>query len=229
MAKRKQIEELPSNSKSSRVAPIRESNDFLGEEGRLVPEMRPKREISSVARGRVIKRNKSFTRSIAEVFVGDGENNVGAYILRDVLVPALKNLISDAVTSGIEMILYGETSGRSKRGRERGGSVINYGSFSKRNRDDDRRDRSRPQYRDKFDLNEIFFKDHTDAEEVLDELCERLEEYEQVSVADYFELAGIDGASWVHNKWGWESLKKAFCTHTRHGWAIVLPDPIELD
>lgn len=225
MPKKTKIEELPSNSRSSRVAPIRDSNEIEDTEIVESPRRRP------VRHARVIQRKKTFIQSIAEAFVGDGENNVGAYILRDVLVPALKSLITDAVTSGVEMLVYGETTGRRSRSRDRDKTVINYGSFSRRDRDDDRRDRRRPMasYKGRFDLDEIYFKDHTDAEEVLDELCDRLEEYEEVSVADYFELAGIDGVTHAHYKWGWNNLKKAFCTHTRHGWAIVLPEPEALE
>jgi hypothetical protein len=233
MAKKKQIEALPSNSNSSRVAPVRPEEptetreERIEEEGALIEEPKPRRNV----RGKVIQRKKTLTQSIAETLVGNGTNSVGGYIVNDVLIPALKNLISDAVTSGIEMVLYGETSGRKSRGggRDRDKTVINYSGFSRRDRDDDRRERRRPTYHGKFDLDEIYFKDHVDAEEVLDELCDRLEEYEEVSVADYFELAGIDGVTHAHYKWGWTDLKRARNTHTRHGWAIILPEPEPLD
>lgn len=227
MTKKTKIEELPSNSKSRRVAPIRNNKPAEDEMHGPAMDIQPKR---TVRRARVIQRKKTFIQSIAEAFVGDGENNVGSYILRDVLVPAFKSLITDAVTSGVEMLVYGETSGRRSKARDRDKTVINYGSFSRRDRDDDRRER-RPtaSYRGRFDLNEIYFKDHNDAEEVLDELGDRAEEYDEVSVADYFELAGIDGVTHAHYKWGWTSMRKAFITHTRHGWAIVLPEPEALE
>lgn len=226
--KEKPIEEFPGNSKSSRVAPIRQSRR-IEEEGAMIEE--PKR-VKRIGRGLVVRKKKTFTQSIAEALVGDSTNSVGGYILYDVLIPAFKSLVTDAVTSGIEMLVYGETRGRGReRGRDKDRTIVSYGSYYKRDRDrdDDRREHRRPQYRDKFDLNDIYFKDHNDAEEVLDALCDMLEEYEQVSVADYFELAGIDGATHAHYKWGWTNLKKAYNTHTRHGWGIVLPDPIELD
>lgn len=229
MAKKKVItdeEEFPSNSKSSRVAPIREARLAKENEESVEP-----RKIRRIARGPVIRKKKSFTQSIAEALVGNGSDNVGGYILYDVLLPAAKNTIQEMVTSGIEMLLFGEARGGSRsRGRDRDRSTISYGSFYKKSRDDDdRKERRRPSYRDRFDLNDIYFKDHSDAEDVLDELCELLEDYEEVTVSDYFDLAGIEGATWAHTKYGWNNLRKAYCTHTKHGWAIVLPDPIELD
>jgi len=221
-------EEFPSNSKSARIVPIRDSRK-IREEGVLIED--EKRESRPVV-ARAVRKKQSITQMIAKSFVGDETRNVGLYIINEVLVPAAKSLIQEMVTSGIEMMLFGETSGRNKsRDKDHGKSSISYGSFYKnRDRDDDdRRERRRPTSRDKFDLSEIYFRYGDEASDVLDSLCVLLEEYEQVTVADYFDLAGIDGATWAHNKYGWEDLRKAHCTHTRNGYTIILPDPIELD
>jgi hypothetical protein len=224
--KQLEVEDLPGNSLSSRIAPIRETHVPIEE----IPFMEQKPKRDRIPRAQIIRKKQSFTRSIARAFIGDGDNSVGGYILYDVLIPALKSLVTDAVTSGVEMLVYGETKGRSRSGgRDRGPKVINYGSFSRRDRDDDRRERRRPAYDDKFNLDEIYFDDHQDAEDVLDELAERLEEYDQVSVADFFDIAGIDGTTWAHDKFGWKSLKRARLSHTRHGYVILFPPPIELD
>jgi hypothetical protein len=226
MSKRILKEELPSNSKSSRVVPIRPESK-IQEEGALIPD-KPARK---AVRGNAIIKKKTITQSIAKSLISEQTSGVAQYILYDVLIPAAKNLLNDMVTSGIEMLLFGETkSGRRSKDRDKGRSIVSYGSYYKgRDRDDDRRESRRPSRRDKFDLSDIYFRHHDEAEEVLDELCERLEEFDQVSVADYFELAGIDGATWAHDKYGWDDLSKAYNTHTRNGWAIVLPDPIPLD
>jgi hypothetical protein len=228
MAKRKEIAgELPGNSRSSKnPKPVRDITDFVPEPIEPVETPKPRR----IARAQVVRKKRSFVQSIAQALVGDGENGVGSYILREVLLPAAKNTIQDMVTGGIEMLLYGETTGRSKRGRDRDGkSVINYSSFSRRDRDDDRHERRRPSYSSKFDLDDIYFKDHNDAEEVLAELCDRLDDYDEVSVADLFEIAGIEGATHAHYKWGWKDLRRARNTHTRHGWGLILPDPEPLE
>jgi hypothetical protein len=218
-------EDFPSNSKAPRVAPIRETRR-IREEGANIEEKPALRR--SIA-GRAVRVKKTFTQSVAESLVGDTSKNVGLYIMNDVLIPAAKNLIQEMVTSGIEMMLFGETSGRSRnRDRDRGKSTISYGSFYKDR--DDRRERKQAIVRgDKFDLDEIYFRNGDEADQVLRDLCDLLEQYEQVTVSDYFDLAGIEGATWAHTKYGWEDLRRARCTHTRHGYAIILPDPIELD
>jgi hypothetical protein len=236
MAKKKQVieineEEFPSNSNVKRVVPIRPEKEVDTEEQNDVVE-EPKKARRT---GRVIsatRKKKSLVQSIAETIAGEDTQNVTSYILYEVLIPAAKNTIQEMITSGIEMFLYGEKrdAGRS-RGRDRDRTIVSYGSYYKsRDRDEDRRDRRRMgSHNDRFGLNDIYFDNHSDAEEVLDELCNRLEKYDAVTVADYFDLANIEGATWAHEKYGWESLKKAYNTHTRHGWAIVLPEPIELE
>jgi len=209
----------PGNSKSKKIAPIRE--EIMEEGALIVPEKRTRKGIRSQA----IRKKKTWAQTIAQAFIGNESQDVISYILSDVLIPAAKSTIQEMVQSGIEMLLFGETKSHSRSKSNKDRSIVSYGTFYK---DRDREER-RPMYRDKFDLNDIYFKDHSDAEDVLTGLCDLLEEYEQVTVADYFDLAGIEGVTWAHNKWGWENLRRAHCTHTRHGYAIVLPNPVELD
>ena len=53
-------------------------------------------------------------QKFADVFISEDVNNVKSYIVMDVLVPAIKKAISDIVTNGIDMILYGKL-GNQKR------------------------------------------------------------------------------------------------------------------
>lgn len=80
------------------------------EQKNLVPEKRVEKVIS----GTVKPKKKSEVQKFADVFISEDVNNVKSYIVMDVLVPAIKKAISDIVTNGIDMILYGE-AGKSKR------------------------------------------------------------------------------------------------------------------
>jgi hypothetical protein len=188
------------------------------------------KKIRKVISGNAIRQEKSLTQKIANTFLGDDTRSVGQYILFDVLIPAAKNTIQEMISTGLEMLLFGETSGRGRGGRSRrerdGRSVVSYGSFYKK--DEEPRYRSVGS-RDRFNLDEIVFRKGNEAAEVLAQLCDLLEEYEQVSVNDYFELAGIEGATWAHQRWGWDDLSKAHCTPTRGGYTIIFPRVIELD
>lgn len=225
MPKKDIVEELPSNSMIKRVAPIRPTD---GGEKIERPQRRVKRQIVQAQR-----RKKTLAESIAALFFNAVTRNIGEYIIHEVIVPTGKTMIEDLVKGTIEMVLYnGETKRYSGSSRDAGTSKVSYGSYYKR--DEDRRGSVRRSRRpgSHFDLDNIFFTGRDagkDAAAVLDALCDELEEYSEVSVATYFDLAGVDGATWTHNKWGWKDLSKAYCTHTRNGYMIVLPEPEELD
>lgn len=209
----------PNDDKPSRkTAPIREIE--IIEEGALIEEEKPKR----LAQGKIIRKKKSITRSIADTFFGESAKEVGSHILLEVLVPAFKNMVQDMVTQGIERFLYGDDGGPSRRSRDRNETHVSYGKYYSKG------DRSRrPSKRRGFELEEIYFPRPKEANDVLEELCDQLENYEQVTVANYFELAGIDEIDWVHSKWGWSDLRRSRVIHTRNGWTIMFPEPEELD
>lgn len=215
MAKKKLVineEDFPSNSGADRSAPLREERKKETEEvGRVVEEVTKR-----IPQGRAIRRKKTFIRSIAETLLGNGSENIGSYILYEVLAPTLKTMIKEAITGALDMALGGSPKSSSRPEREK--STINYGKFYSRGRD-------------RFGLDDIFFEHHDEAEEVLERMSDRLEDYETVSVAEYLDMCNIDSDTpkWTLNKWGWTSLKRARLTHTRFGYAILLPEPKELE
>ena len=66
-------------------------------------------------------------------------------------------------------------------------------------------------------------------EEVLGNLQDIVaSEFEQATVADLYELAGIT-SSFTDNKWGWMDLRGANVKRVREGYQLNLPKPILLD
>ena len=216
-------EEFPSNRISSRVVPMtdtpRRRKTVEGEE----PQQ--EKRVKKTIKGHGVRRKKTMTQSIAQTFFGDDARNVGNYVLWDVLLPAAKTTIQEMVSTGIEMLLFGETRSRSGRSNKHDGrSVVSYGSFYRGDNE-----RSRPTSRGRYNFDSIVFKRGDEAADVLESLCDSLEKYDQVTVSDFYELAGVDGATWADENWGWENLSKAYCTRTRGGYVIVLPKPVQLD
>lgn len=219
-------DEFPGNSESARVAPLRSGKRSRREAPVVITE--PKKKFKTPVSGMVMKKKRSFTQNIAEALVGDGSQNVVGYILSEVLIPTAKTMIQEAITSGLEMVLFGEATGRSRK-KDKNRSTVSYGSYYQRAERDDRPSRRHVSVRDRFNLSEIYFRHGDVATDILEQLSDALEEYNEVSVGDFFDAAGIDGATWAHYKFGWTDLEEARCTHTRHGYQIMFPDPIELD
>lgn len=198
---------------------------------RMNKQEEPKKEIKKVASA--TKRKKSMTKKFKEAFVGeDGDNqSVADYILYDVLVPAAKNTISDMVTGGIEMLLYGERRGGSRMNRDRGRSYVNYSGYSTARREDDRvhsSSRVRRSARDRVYNDDIVLPTRGEAEQVIDSLLDIIDQYGSASIADLYSLTGID-SDFTDNSYGWTNLATASVSRTRDGYILNLPRACPID
>ena len=70
-------------------------------------EAQSEKRVQKVVTGNV-KTRKNEVRKFTDIFISEDAANVKSYIFMDVLVPAIKKAISDIVTDGVDMILYGE-------------------------------------------------------------------------------------------------------------------------
>lgn len=182
-----------------------------------------KKLVKKVISGRVTKRQKPLLMRI----FGDNTKSVGSYILWDVLIPAAKNTITEMISNGIEMLVYGEPRSSSRLRRDRGTSYVSYGSFSReKDRDRDRRSISHNKARHVFD--DIILERRSDAEEVLSNLVDLIEDYGQASIADFYGFVGLE-TEWSDFKYGWENLNRAEVRRIREGYILELPRPVELE
>lgn len=194
--------------------------------------------VEKVIEGKAVKRKKGLGRKLSETIIGDSADNVREYIIWDVLVPALKETISDAVSGGIQMLLFGDKRPASRSiSRDRGTSYVSYSSYYDRDKPvrpretrplDDRRGRSRVVDVDRAYSDEIVLESRGEAESVLDSLLDIIDRYEVASVADLYELVGI-ASQFTDNKYGWENLSAARVVRVRGGYMLDLPKPHAID
>lgn len=198
-----------------------------------------KPRVERVVSGEVIRRKKPLGKRFAETFVGGDAKGVWGYVMMDVLVPAAKDMAADAVSQGIERMLFGEARSTSRRTGARPGSNTNFGHFRYDRQSSgggsafgSRREDPRPslsrQARTMHDFNEIILATRVEAEEVIDQLFTLVDQYNSASVADLYELVGITG-NWTDRKWGWTSLTGAGVERIRNGYLLDLPRPEVLE
>lgn len=187
----------------------------------------PEKKIEKVISGTAKAKKKSEIRKFTDVFVSEDMDSVKSYILMDVLVPAVKKAISDIVTNGIDMLLYGE-AGRNKSTSSSTASHVSYRSYydSQNNNRRDSRPTSRP--RIGYDYDDVIIDNRGEAEEVMTRMDELMETYGLVSVADFYDLVGISG-NYTDNKYGWTDIRNASIVRTRDGYMIKLPKALPLD
>lgn len=182
-----------------------------------------------VKKANAIKKKRTVIDKFKESFLGESEN-IGDYIMYDVLVPAFKDTISDMGFGVIER-LFG--NGRSRYGRsnnivrDRGRSYVSYKSESRdrgRGRDrDDRRDID-DNARARHDFDTIVYTDKWEAEEVLSHLVDMVLDYQEVTVRALYELSNVESV-YTDERYGWTNLRDAYVDRTRNGYIIVFPHP----
>jgi hypothetical protein len=205
---------------------VRDSLDFPSNSNKEKGDDKRKK-LDSVVKSRVIEKPKTFGDKVAEAFFGDDTRSVGDYILHDILIPAMKATLSDMVGGGIEMLLFGERRGisRSSRNiyRDRDRSYMPYNRIS---RERPSRELSRLE-RSRHDFRNIIIESRGEAEDVLGHLADLIQDYGVASVADYYDLLGIESA-FTDNNYGWTNISDAYVQRVRQGYSINLPRPREI-
>jgi len=181
-----------------------------------------------VKKGNVVKKKRTLLDKFKESFLGESEN-LGDYIIHDVLIPAFRDTISDMGIGVIErMFGNGRTRqmGRSNVTRDRGRSYVTYNNSDRgRGRDDRRDDRDRDRgSRGRHNFDNVIFTNKWEAEEVLSTLVDMTLEYGEATVRAFYELSNMDSEHTDEN-YGWTNLRDAYVDRTRDGFIIAFPTP----
>lgn len=180
------------------------------------------KKVEKVVTGKVITKKKSGIRKFADEFISDDAKNVKSYVFGEVLIPAIKKAISDIVTDGIDMILYGEARRGGKRSTA---DRVSYRNYYDGGRSSSREDRG---YSSRRSYDDIILDSRGEAEEVLARMDELMDMYGLVRVADLYDLVGITG-DYTDNKYGWTNIRNAEVVRVREGYAIKMPRAIPID
>lgn len=212
--------EFPSNSKTTKTT--KKSTDAKDE---------PKK-VEKVVTGEVRTRKRPLGRRFADTFAGGDARGAGSYVLFDVMIPAAKDMVADAMSQGVERMLFGEVRSTSRRGHRTGAS----GGYTPYNRMGSgpigsRREEPRvPSRRNRalHNFDEFILDTRAEAHEVLDRLHHRIDQYEVATVADLYDLLGQTG-EYTDAKWGWTDLRYADITRITNGYVLDLPRPEPID
>lgn len=220
------MDEFPGNSQLRKAAPVAPP----------VAEAKPEKKVEKVVSGEVVRRKPSMGKRIRTAFGGGDGQSVKDYVMLELIVPAIKDTIADAVTGGIERMLFGDSyrpGNRRRGGYSSGpGNPYNYAAISARNsvaggpfQNDPRQQLSR-QARVQHQFDEVIFPTRRDAEAVLSQMFDLLGEFEVVTVSDFLELSGVSG-NFTDHKFGWTDLRGVQAHRTRGGGFMLGLPPTE--
>lgn len=173
----------------------------------------PEKKVEKVVSGSVKSKKKNGLQKITNVFVPEDVDDVKSYIFEDIVVPAVKDIILDAVKAVLGV-------NNTYKGRSSTAGKISYRKYYD---DRDRRDRDTPsQIKRAYDYDDIIIENRGDAEEVLVRMDELIATYGLVSVADFYDLVGVSG-NYTDNKYGWTDIRGATTVRVGDGYMIKLP------
>jgi hypothetical protein len=182
------------------------------------------------------QRKRGLGRQFKDTFVGGSGRMAMEYMVTDIVVPAVRDLMFDALQGGLDRLIYGESRiRRSYGGGSRSPSSSSYDGVGHvnyqgiiQNRSSGGRPLSR-QARERHDFGDIILQSREDANDVLDRMFDVLSRYGSVPVSTLYALTGIQ-SSHTDEKWGWTSLSGARAAKQRNGtFMLDLPEPQPLD
>lgn len=181
-------------------------------------------------------RGKVSVRKTSEMSkrLRSGAKEIEDYTLKEVLLPGIKNAVWDIFTTALNILLYGESDTPNRTGNMRYGSSINYsrnyastGNLRKLERANRPSNNAVKQVKSRPE-EEIIFERKADADLVLDNLREAIQEFGTVSVQTLFDMCQ-QTAPWTANKYGWMDLEDAYVQRVRDGYILNLPRSLPLD
>lgn len=190
-----------------------------------VAPVEPKEELKKIVAGKVTSRKPAWWRRAGKSLIADDATSVGDYILVDVLVPAIKNLIRDIVIGGTDRTLFGSSARRRPGlGARDPGPVSSLRTRYDRMAEEERPRALSREQRARHEFSEITLDSRAEAIDVIEALNDRVIRYKSASVTDLYDLVGVTG-SYADQRWGWTDLRDADIRQNRGGWLIDLPAP----
>lgn len=177
------------------------------------------KKVEKIISGSAKSKKKSGLQKITNVLVPEDVDDVKSYIFEDIVVPAVKDIILDAVRAFLGV------NGNS-RGKSSSASKVSYRKYYD---DRERRDNgSGNRTRSGYEYDDIILDNRGEAEDVLSRMDELIATYGVVSVADFYDLVGITG-NYTDNKYGWSDIRNASVVRVRDGYMIKLPKALPLN
>ena len=182
-----------------------------------------RKPLEKVVTGEVRVKKKSIFKRTADAFLTEDRGDISTYLLFDVIVPAIKDLVVDTTENFVEAMFYGKGSGRTKRSRSSGSTFVSYDSISRKDRD-----RRAPKPSVLYEMPDYIFKSRQEADRALEILKESTEQYGEATLGDFYELIGVTGNGYPDRLYGWTDLRTAYVSRSNGGYCINFPRLVEL-
>lgn len=188
------------------------------------------RRVPAVVQGTASVRKKSVGSKFRESFAGDDAQSVGQFLLFDVIIPSVKDLVFKMINEGSRRALFG-ANGKPSSSNGLISTVTNYGNMFSGGGSTilsgggSSSTVTKP--RATYDYQEIMVSSRSDGERVLDTLGGLIDEYGNATVADLYACCNMT-PDHTAVKWGWRSLEGAETKPVGDGYLLRMPKAVPL-
>lgn len=192
-----------------------------GTPAQATPEQK---KVEKVVAGKVTAKPKTGLAKFAETFLAEDIHKVKDYIVKDLIIPTVKDTIWTIIARGSERLIFGEAGHSPKNSKL---PFINYNGLFKSNTPAQTPtvNSSSSQY----SVDNIILEDRGDAEKVLTAMNAHIAEFGEVSISTLYEFIGEPIGDFMSTRWGWRSLNTAGIMRTSNGgYKLDLPRPQSL-
>jgi hypothetical protein len=179
--------------------------------------------VEKIIEGKVVTSKQPWFKRASRTLIADDAQSIGDFLVTDVLLPAVRNLLSDLIKGGTDRVLFGQSRARRSVGRDGESRSLRTRYDRMSEPGEPRRVLSRED-RARHNFGEVRLDDRAEAVEVIEAMLMRLDRYKVVSVTDLYDLVGVTG-SYADRNWGWTNLDDADIRQSRGGWLLDLPRP----
>lgn len=182
-----------------------------------------KKKAEKVISGKAVAKPKGALAKLAGNFFVEDFKKVKDYVIKEVILPTIKDTVWTIVARGSERMLYGE-SGHAPKNSKLG--HINYGGMFKQIAQSSEPSRNT---NSQYCVDNIILEDRGDAERVLEAMKAYIGEYGAVSISELYEFIGEPIGEYTTTQWGWRSLNTAGIMRTGNGgYKLDLPKVVPL-
>lgn len=166
-------------------------------------------------------RKTSSSRKFLNAIVPEAKGNIREFIVYDLLVPYIRDLIRNTIVRSTDMIFYGTSQEKDSKRNYRNYSDPSYKRYASPAREERRRGNSRY-------VEDIVFGTRADAERLLSKLKAIIADDGYCRVADVYDELRLAGNGHTDNDFGWYDLREAYPRPCDDGWEIIFPPARDL-
>lgn len=181
----------------------------------------------------VERKKKGVTERLVNGLIGpNGVRAIAKYIGSEIVIPMVKDVFYDSFTTGLRMAVYKDEGERRNKNPQ---SNVPWNTNSRSSRNN--KTSYNTQYQNSqiaranvnsstvYNIREVGFPNRDEAAMVLDTMRYNIDQYGQVSVADYYDWVGMSNiTSYTDVNYGWTDLYSARIITLRGGmFGITLP------